>query len=303
MMLGKLPPKLDKRTLRLSTVLKVLPPYPDAWDYDAGKSIPMPMFGNDAHGDCVIAGRGHMTLRFEQFEQGKIIPITDHDVLNEYWKEEGGTGPSFDKGLAMLDSLKAWRSQGWDAASEHYDIYAFASIDWKQHNEIMAAIYFLTGLYAGVALPVSAQNQEVWDYVDDPNTNYPGGWGGHCISIFSYSKDGLTCITWGKPKKMTWSFVDHYFDEAYGVVDDKDKFLVSSPLDIVTLDKYLADITGSPVPEPIPTPTPPPPEPSTCRIGNGIAKTVNLVPALLGRRGRFHYLNPFPSVGHAQGGS
>lgn len=44
---------------------------------------------------------------------------------------------------------------------------------------------------------------------------------------------------------------------------------------------------------PIPTPTPTPtPTPSTCPRGNVVAKALNTVPALLGRRGRFYYLNP-----------
>ena len=41
-----------------------------------------------------------------------------------------------------------------------------------------------------------------------------------------------------------------------------------------------------------PGPTPPPPNPSPCTVGNTAAKTLNLAPRLLGRRGRFHYLNP-----------
>jgi hypothetical protein len=30
------------------------------------------MFANDYHGDCVIAGRAHQTLRFEDKEQNKM---------------------------------------------------------------------------------------------------------------------------------------------------------------------------------------------------------------------------------------
>lgn len=43
--------------------------------------------------------------------------------------------------------------------------------------------------------------------------------------------------------------------------------------------------------DPAPTPTPTP-TPSTCPRGNAAAKILNTIPATLGRRGRFYYLNP-----------
>jgi hypothetical protein len=57
------------------------------------------MFGNDTIGDCVIAGRAHQTLRFEDIEPGSVLEaeslmITDKDVLKEYYKETGGPIPA-----------------------------------------------------------------------------------------------------------------------------------------------------------------------------------------------------------------
>jgi hypothetical protein len=34
------------------------------------------------------------------------------------------------------------------------------------------------------------------------------------------------------------------------------------------------------------------PEPSSCPLGNGVAKALNIIATLMGRRGRFFYLNP-----------
>ena len=45
------------------------------WTFSTA-GVPTPMFGNDVYGDCVMAGRGHQTLRFELIEQNKIIKIT-----------------------------------------------------------------------------------------------------------------------------------------------------------------------------------------------------------------------------------
>jgi len=44
--------------------------------------------------------------------------------------------------------------------------------------------------------------------------------------------------------------------------------------------------------EPGPLPPEPEPEPSPCLIGNVTARILNIFPRLLGRRGRFYYLNP-----------
>ncbi len=60
--LGKAPAKKDSRNLKLAVLLRALPPVPENWDFDAAHStppVPVPMFGNDSYGDCVIAGRAH----------------------------------------------------------------------------------------------------------------------------------------------------------------------------------------------------------------------------------------------------
>ncbi|MGB6874974.1 MAG: hypothetical protein WBD87_02970, partial [Candidatus Acidiferrales bacterium] len=43
----------------------------------------------------------------------------------------------------------------------------------------------------------------------------PGSWGGHAVPVLAYDSDGLTCITWGAKKRMTWAFFAQYCDEAY----------------------------------------------------------------------------------------
>ena len=96
------------------------------------------MFANDVHGDCVMSARAHLTLRFEDIEQGSILMIKDQDVLKEYFKESGGA----DSGLNILDSLNEWRHDGWRAAGKKYKIHAFAQVTPKNYAEVKAAIYF-----------------------------------------------------------------------------------------------------------------------------------------------------------------
>jgi hypothetical protein len=153
---GKKPAKRDARNLKLSAVLRALPKLPEEYDFDVkNHGIPTPIFGNDTHGDCVIAGRAHQTLRFEDEEQEKILPITDNDVLKEWRLENGGT----EDGLVVLDSLKLWRKRGWKAAGKTYRIKAFAEIDRKSHTEVKRTVYADIGTGLGLLLPDTAMDE------------------------------------------------------------------------------------------------------------------------------------------------
>jgi len=244
--LGKRKPKLDKRTLPFKCALKGLPPIPETFDLETDKKFPTPLYANDLYGDCVIAGRAHHTLRFEHTEQDKILNISDEEVLNQYWKE--GKKFCFDKkpdrGLVMLDSLKHWRKDGWTAAGQEYNIYAFAKINQFDPYEVRAAIYLLNGINVGLALPNSARNQDIWSVVSSDNV--PGSWGGHCVYCPPvWGKDSfqlkplILCVTWGGLKLMTFEFFTRYTDEAYAVLDDKNKWQVDSRIDVYLLESYL----------------------------------------------------------------
>lgn len=201
--------------------------------------------------------RAHQTLRFEAFEQKSVLPITDQDVLNEY-KAEGGVGNS---GLVVLDSLKAWRNSGWDvttqiktrkslcrtttvATQQKYTIYAFAAVDWHKLDEVAAGMYLLRGLGGGLALPRTAYNQDVWDYVPNDPGNAPASWGYHYIYYKMKTPELLTCVTWGGYKDVTWKFFEEYTDELWAIVDNKDSFLSDSPVDIKKLNGYLMEVTA-----------------------------------------------------------
>jgi hypothetical protein len=238
--LGKLAPRIDSRTLQLTQAMKaVLPPIPPEWDFDQNFKVPYPMFLNDKIGCCVIAGRGHQTLRFEAIEQRQVIDISDQEIKTEYFAESGGA----DSGLVMLDSLKAWR-KGWAIGGKEYTIDAFATIDRQDRKEVTTTIYLFCGIQGGFSLPQSAMTQfeagKVWDV--------PSWWdrkgkkilGGHCIYVKGYNKIGPTAVSWGKPIQMTWAWFDKYSDEAYAVIDQKDKWVSDSPVDVEKLEQYLA---------------------------------------------------------------
>jgi len=279
MKLGKLEPKIDPRTLRLMDVLKALPTIPTSYDVDNQFSLKMPtgnIYSNSQYGDCVVAAQAHMTLRLEAFEQHKLVNITTKNVTDEYFKQTGGPdsglyilnslkcwrndGWSIDETIPAATRthkrLGCWKKKPVPppdppapVVKQHHSIAAFGAIDWKNYDDINACIYLLNGVDMGVALPNTAKTQEVWDVVGDPKkdkNSKPGSWGRHGIYVKAYHVDipshgmkGFVCVTWGYPKFMTERFWDTYIDESYGVVDKKNLFTPSSPVDEQKLMEYL----------------------------------------------------------------
>ena len=236
---GKKPAKRDARNLKLSAVLRALPKLPAEYDFDVKHhGIPTPMFGNDTHGDCVIAGRAHQTLRFEDEEQAKILPITDNDVLKEWHLENGGT----EDGLVVLDSLKLWRKRGWNAAGKSYAIRAFAEIDRRNPDEVKRTVCADIGAGLGLSLPDSALNEfyagKPWAGTSGP----PRQENGHYVYVPGYTKTGPVCVTWGRKQQMSWKFFDKYCDEAYAVIDAVDTPKKRQLLDGKKIDTFLAGL-------------------------------------------------------------
>ena len=247
--LGKLKAKIDSRTFKFNNILDTtkLPPLPATYDVDTGynATITQGMWGNDYWGDCVIAGRANFTLRCEYFEQKKVIGISEQECLNEYWSEQGGNATTKpDNGLVMLDSINLWRTKGWTAAGNKYDIYAFSAIDWNNHDELKYATMLLSGAYVGIEFPSTAMaqfdNNQTWTVVDGATIE-----GGHAIYIVGYNATGPVCITWGRKQQMDWQFFDAYVDEAYAIVDNANTFTANSPVDIVKLTALLNNIQGT----------------------------------------------------------
>ena len=251
--LGKLPARKDPRTIKLSSILKTLPPPPDSFSVDT--SLPPmlnQMFGNDRWGDCVIAARANQTMRFEAYEHGVVPSITTQQCLDEYWKEEGYVpsscwlfkafqGPPPDNGLVALDSLNSWRKEGWIMGTQPSDkIHAFASA--LSELEFKLGCQYLEGVQVGVALPKSAEDQfsrnMPWEVVPDDG----GIVGGHMIYGKGYNPTGPIIVTWAKEVQCTWDWYSKYRDEAYVCVDNADS--PDSPVDMAKLDAILQQITA-----------------------------------------------------------
>ena len=254
--LCKLPAEEDPwdRNIKFARILKALPAIPKEYNGLAGIDFPTPVFGNDTWSNCVTVAKAHHTRWFELYEQGKLIDITDAEVLNQYW-DEGSLGCKLlrrikkpDNGLILLESLKSWRKNGWIAGGQKLDIWAFDQANQLDKEEMQAVLYLLGGANIGVLLPNTAKQQfengEPWDPYGSGWDSTPGSWGGHGIWLPPvYDYDTTLCVTWGKFQVVTWDFLFKYCDEYYGVADNRDRFLENSPVDVEKFDSYLKEIT------------------------------------------------------------
>jgi hypothetical protein len=213
MKLGRKAIKTDSRTLQLADYLtSALPAPPAAKDWTAGNTS-WGMMMNDTLGDCTIAGVGH-AVQVWSANTGSIVTVPDNIILSYYEKWDGYVpgNPSTDSGGVELDVLNDWRQQGFDNNS----LLAFADPKPANLVEVRQSITLFGGVYIGLGLPLSAQNQDVWDVVKGGGANAKkGSWGGHCVFVPKYDDQSFTCITWGQLKTMTLAFWKKYCDEAH----------------------------------------------------------------------------------------
>jgi hypothetical protein len=213
MKLGRKAIKTDSRTLAIGNYLKPsLPPPPPAKDWMCGIADWGTMMNNEL-GDCTIAGVAH-AIQVWSACMGTEVTVDDPTVLSYYQKWDGydPADPTTDRGGIELDVLNAWRKEGFSG----HDLFAFAAPKFSDLVQIRQSIALFGGVYIGLALPVTAQTQDVWDVVAKGGANArKGSWGGHCVFVPKYDEHGFTCITWGKPKTMTTAFWKKYCDEAY----------------------------------------------------------------------------------------
>jgi len=219
--LGKLAPQFDARDLPMRALLKPTLAFPSSYDFDAlHPGLPYPMFANDQLGCCVISGRAHQTLRFEAVEQQKVIPITDQEVINEYFRQTGG----IDSGLVVSRSLRSWRQKGWIAAGTRYYSKGYARVNHKVADEVRTGIYADVGVGIGFLVPRYAMDQidKGLDWTIPINRTPAGDQilDGHYVYLPAYHDDGgFTCVTWGQRQKMSSAFFAEYVDEAWAVFD------------------------------------------------------------------------------------
>jgi hypothetical protein len=213
MKLGRKAIKTDSRTLALADYLTPgLPPPPPSADWTKGISS-WGMMLNDTLGDCTIAGAAH-AVQVWTANTGSMVTVPDATLLSYYQSFDGynPADPKTDAGGVELDVLNDWQKNGFAGNT----LTVFADPKPAHLNEIRQSIALFGGVYIGLALPMTAQTQDVWDVAPEGGANAkPSSWGGHCVFVPKYDQKGFTCITWGQLKTMTIAFFQKYCDEAH----------------------------------------------------------------------------------------
>jgi hypothetical protein len=244
MKLGKKLPVLDpKRRLKLARYVIELPPPPPSCDWSSGRKD-WGMMLNDMLGCCTIAAIGHAVQTWTQI--GKGIPDNTSDPIIELYYERwcgyNPANPLTDAGGVEPEVLDRWRQLGFDG----HILKAYVDPNPGNITHIEQSIALFGGIYIGVQLPVSAQNQDIWDYQKDDG----GNWGGHAVWVLGYdrAKAQLICITWGEPKVMTYDFWEHYCDESHTLFSPdwmlSGKGISPSQIDMDQLEKDLLAVTN-----------------------------------------------------------
>ncbi len=246
MKLGKTPPRVDPRTLQLASYLRpaVLPPPPNQVDWGS-KVSSWPMMANDRIGDCTCASAGHCIEEWTA-DVGQVVIVPDSSIIAAYSAVSGydpSTG-SHDVGAAELDVLNYWRQTGIGG----HQIDAYVALEPGNLDHVRDAVYIFGNCYIGLALPASAQTQRVWSVPPGGPVGQgaPGSWGGHAVPVVAYNARGLTVVTWGALKQMTWSFWQAYCDEAYAVLSGDWLKANQAPngIDLASLQQDLNEVTG-----------------------------------------------------------
>ena len=76
-----------------------------------------------------------------------------------------------DNDIEVLESLKLWRTRGWETTGKTYKIKAFSKIDLGNHEQIKRTIHIKLGVGLGFFLPDSAKTQfeagQPWEVTRD----------------------------------------------------------------------------------------------------------------------------------------
>jgi len=247
MKLGKRAPRIDPRSLQLANYLRLaaLPVLP-AQENWGGKVTAWGMMKNDTIGDCTCAAAGHLIEEWTSNVGQEVVPSDDaivaaYSAITGYDPQTGNN----DNGAVELDVLNYWRKTG--IADRKID--AYVALEPSNHDHIRAAVYIFGGCYIGLALPITAQTQRVWSVPPggSQGDGAPGSWGGHAVPVVAYDALGLTVVTWGALKQMTWSFWETYCDEAYAILSedfvDVNK-IAANGIDLPTLMADLKEVIG-----------------------------------------------------------
>jgi hypothetical protein len=253
-----------------------LPPIPAVCDYSP-KAAPVlaDIYGNDALGDCVIAGGYHILGVETGNATGTPFHATHAQIVADY-SAIGGYVPgdaSTDNGCLLADAIRYWTQHGFANGTK---LLGAISLNAASPADIRAACFLFENLKFGIELPDAwvspfpSGDGFVWDVAGaaDPNN-------GHDVIGFGYDLHGVAIDSWGMRGTLTWNAIAAYAGSQAGgelyallTADQLTKGAAKAPNGVAWADLVRAfDAMGGnvPVPVPPPPPVPVPPAPAPVR--------------------------------------
>jgi len=131
--LGKLPPKIDKRTLLLENYLDVSAVVaPNEQDWLKHGPVNWGMLANDRVGDCTVAALGHQLQQWTVNATGSAVTPSDAAVLEGY--AAISAFPERDEGAYCIDALNWMRKTGLLCPDgKRHRLIAYAKINPRHH--------------------------------------------------------------------------------------------------------------------------------------------------------------------------
>ncbi len=216
MKLGRVRACPDPRAPALATLWHAPAEAPAAIDWFS--RVPTwPMMANDTVGDCTAAAIGHVIMQWTCYTDHAPVVMGDDAVLALYSAVSGYVpgDPATDRGALCADMLRYWMGPGVATPDGGPDrLVGAASVAPADFAAVRAAIATFGNLYTGLALPITAQTEDIWAATGAA----PGSWGGHCVPLVGFDTTGPICVTWGALKRMTWDFWRAYAEEAYALL-------------------------------------------------------------------------------------
>lgn len=238
---GKLPPKVDYRTLNLGNYLKDDLPEPQAavslvdrvyLNLEQTKiDVLFPMYANDQIGDCTVAGMAHGVTIHHGMVKQMHIP-TQQNVIRIYNQLTGG----IDSGLYLMDVLKFWRAVG----IEESQIFAYANVNHVNHTHVKQAISIFGGLFMGFQC-----HEKVIEEFKNGKPWQPGRLinAGHAVYATGYDDKFVEMLTWGDVQRGSWAWWDKCVDECFALLPPEAVLPDFTPgFDFARLKKDLAEV-------------------------------------------------------------
>ena len=244
------------------TYLTEVPAPPSSAHYGGRVTTPWQMDGNGPDpsvegtpadwpgcGDCTEVGKRNalVTANYSIAGVAPSVPVpSSTQVVDQYCTAMGCTldqlvadPNTYDNGEDETTTLTTW------CTTEEYGVKLpfTAPVNVKSTEDIKTAIWLCGGLYIGIQLPQSAEDQFPNEWTWQPSSPILGG---HCVFLTGYTADYVALVTWGQIIQCTWEFLTNTLDEAHALVLPQAVAAGKSPtgLQIAKWESDLSDLNA-----------------------------------------------------------